>query len=177
MKDLVLETIQSRRSIRRYTGAPVSQELLTELVRAGMAAPTSRDSRHLRFIMVDDAAVIIRLMEGLPYAKMLATAKHAIIVLSDIAVAYGGLELDYWVQDSAAAAQNILLAAHALGLGACWTGVHPRPEREKFVRELFLVPETVMPLCVIAVGVPTGEDKPRDKFNPSHVSRNHWGSH
>lgn len=170
-----LQAIYQRRSIRRYTGASVDKEKLLTLARAGMAAPTSRDTRHFRFILVNDLSLINKLAEGLPYAKMLLTAKHAVIVASDLAVAHGAGTSDYWVQDCCAAAENILLAAQSLGLGACWTAAHPRPERVAFVKETLRLPESMMPLCVIAVGVPTGEDKPRDKFNPSHVCWNQWG--
>jgi nitroreductase len=172
----VLKTIQDRRSVRRYTGRPLSREILETLVRAGMAAPSSRDTRHWYFIVVDDEGVIQKLTEGLPYAKMLLTAKHAIIVASDLAQAHGGAETDYWVQDCAAAVQNILLAAHAQGLGACWTAAHPRPERVSFVKSLLRLPESVMPLAVVAVGHPAGEDKPRDKFDPARLFWNQWAA-
>ena len=170
-----LTAIFERRSIRRYTASPVSRDILIKLAKAGAAAPSSRDSRHFRFIIVDDPALIDQLTAALPYAKMLSTARHAIIVASDLNVAYGGAEIAYWIQDCSAATQNILLAAKALGLGACWTAAHPRPDREALVKKLLNLPEHVNPLCVIAVGVASGEEKPRDKYNPSHVHFNTWG--
>lgn len=169
-----LDTIQNRRSIRRFTGKRVEKEKLEALVRAGMAAPSSRDTRHWYFIVVNDESVVSKLAEGLPYAKMLTTAKHALIVASDLSQAHGGAETDYWVQDCSAAVQNVLLAAHSLGLGACWTAAHPRPERIAFVKDLLAIPQQVMPLCVIAVGYPTGEDKPRDKFDEKRLFWNRW---
>ncbi|MBF0594887.1 MAG: nitroreductase family protein [Candidatus Omnitrophica bacterium] len=170
----VLVNIQNRRSIRRFTGQRVSREDLELLVRAGMAAPSSRDTRHWYFIVVDDEGVVNKLAEGLPYAKMLLTAKHAIIVASNLAQAHGGSETDYWVQDCSAAVENILLAAQSLGLGTCWTAAHPRPERIAFVKSLLGIPQDVVPLCVIAVGHPTGDDKPRDKFDPARLFWNKW---
>ena len=172
----MLKSIFERRSIRKYTGDPVSREQLLTLVKAGMAAPSSRDTRHFNFVIVDDNEMVDKLAKGLPYAKMLETARHAIIVASDLSVAYGGFEIDYWLQDCSAAAENVLLAAQALGLGACWTGVHPREERVSFIKEIMGLPEDIRPLCVIAVGIPAGEEKPRDKFDPSHVFWNRWGS-
>ena len=171
-----LDAILSRRSVRQYTGGEVSQEQLLILVRAGMAAPSSRDTRHFRFVVVDDPAMIDTLAEGLPYAKMLETARHAVIVASDLSVAHGGAETDYWIQDCAAASENILLAAQDMGLGACWTGVQPREERVAFITKTLGLPENVRPLCVIAVGVPAGKERPRDKFNPEHVCWNKWGN-
>ena len=172
----ILKTIFERRSIRKYTGDPVNRQQLMTLVQAGMAAPSSRDTRHFNFVIVDDAPTIDKLAAGLPYAKMLLTAKHAIIVVSDLSVAHGGAETDYWLQDCSAAAENILLAAQALGLGACWTAAHPRADRVAHVKTLLGLPEHAEPLCVIAVGVPAGEEKPRDKFDPAHVFWNQWGN-
>lgn len=175
--EAVLKAILERRSIRRYTGEPVGRDVLTELVRAGMAAPTSRDTRHFCFVAVDDAALIQKMAEELPYAKMLLTARHAIVVASDMNIAHGGNSTDYWVQDCAAAAQNVLLAAQALGLGACWTAAHPRPERVSSVRAILGLSENINPLCVIAVGHPAGGDKPRDKFDPAKLFFNAAGKH
>jgi len=171
----VLKAILERRSVRKYTGEKIGREALLTLMKAGAAAPTSRDTRHFVFIAIDDPATIDRLAAGLPYAKMLLTARHAIIVASDLSVAHGAGTTDYWIQDCCAAAENILIAAKALGLGSCWTAAHPRPERVMFVREALGVPENVMPLCVIAVGKPSGEEKPRDKFDPSKVYWNSFG--
>jgi len=171
----MLKTILDRRSIRKYTGESVSRDQLLTLAKAGMSAPSSRDTRHFHFVVVDDEATIKTLAKGLPYSKMLLTAKHAVIVLSDLSVAHGGAETDYWIQDCSAAAQNVLLAAQELGLGACWTAAHPRKEREDHVRKTLELPENLSPLCVIAVGVPSGEEKPRDKFDPTHVFINKWG--
>ncbi|MEI7998730.1 MAG: nitroreductase family protein [Candidatus Omnitrophota bacterium] len=169
-----LKAILERRSIRRYTKAAVSRENLIQLAKAGMAAPSSRDTRHFRFIIVDDASLIDELGTGLPYSKMLLTSRHAIVVATDLNVAHGGSSTDYWIQDCSAAAENILLAAKALGLGACWTAAHPRQERVALVKKLLSLPENISPLCVIAIGVPTGDDKPRDKFNAEHVHFNKW---
>ncbi|MBF0486009.1 MAG: nitroreductase family protein [Candidatus Omnitrophica bacterium] len=167
----MIQTILNRRSVRKFTGDRVKREDLETLVRAGMAAPTSRDTRHLHFIVIDDPLLIPKMAENLANARMILTAKHAIIVACDTAVAYGGTEVGYWIQDTSAAAQNVLLAAHALGLGACWTVIYPRAERVTFLIELFKIPQNVIPLCVIAVGISSGEEKPRDKYDPTHV---HW---
>ncbi len=170
----ILKSILDRRSIRRYTKAPVSREILSQLAKAGMAAPTSRDTRHFRFIIVDDPTLIDQLGTGLPYSKMLLTARHAIVVASDLSTAYDAGSSDYWIQDCSAAAENILIAAKALGLGSCWTAAHPRPERVALVKKILALPEHISPLCVIAIGVPAGEDKPRDKYNAAHVHFNKW---
>jgi len=170
----LLKSIFERRSIRKYSGESINRDKLLNLAKAGMAAPSSRDTRHFYFIIIDDSALIDKLTEGLPYSKMVGSARHAIVVLSDLSIAHGGSETDYWAQDCSAAAQNILIASQAMGIGACWTALHPREERVSFVREALALPENIRPLCLIAVGVPAGGDAPRDKYDPSHVFWNQW---
>ena len=170
-----IKTILSRKSVRRYTGQPVSREDLTTLIRAGMAAPCSWDKRCWFFVAIDDDLIIKKLVEGLPYAKMLSSAKQAIAIFADLNLAHGGAETPYWIQDCSATTENILLAAEALGLGACWAGVYPRPERVTFVRDILGAPEHAVPLCLIAVGHPSGEEKPRDKFDPTRIFWGQWG--
>ncbi|MBF0533151.1 MAG: nitroreductase family protein [Candidatus Omnitrophica bacterium] len=169
-----LDVLFNRKSTRQYTGKPVSVEDLTTLIRAGMAAPCSRGQKCWYFIAVNDQAVIAKLAAGLPYAQMILSAKHAIVVLADLNLAHGGAEVPYWIQDLSAAAENILIAAEARGLGACWTGVHPRPERVEFLCQALDLPPQVMPLCVIAIGQSAGVEKARDKFDPTRIFWNHW---
>ncbi|NLE64862.1 MAG: nitroreductase family protein [Elusimicrobia bacterium] len=168
-QDIVLKTILSRRSVRVYSGETVGRDVLLRLVEAGSAAPTARDKRHFVFFVIDDRDLLTRLSSGLPNAQMLVPAGHAIVVASDLAEAYGGEEFPYWIQDCAAATENILLAAESLGLGACWTGVHPREERAAFVRDALGLPGSVHPLCVIAVGIPKERPQPKNKFGGAKV--------
>jgi len=170
-----LQTIFNRKSVRQYTGKPVKREDLTTLIHAGMAAPCSWGKCCWYFIAVDEMDVIQKLADGLPNAKMLLPAKHAIVVLADLTLAHGGAETPYWIQDCSATTENILIAAEALGLGACWTGVHPRAERAALVQKVLGVPEHVMPLCVIAVGHPSGEEKPRTKIDAGRIFWGRWG--
>jgi nitroreductase len=171
-----IETMLTRRCVRKYTGAPVSREDMVTIIRAGMSAPSSKDTRHRYFIAVDDPAMVRTLGDGLPFSKMVFTAKHIIIIASDLTKVHGGAEIDYWVQDCAVAGENILLAAHSLGIATCWTAAHPRVEREAFLKKTLGIPEHVRPLCVIAVGIGTGEEKPRDKFEPEKIFWNLWGN-
>lgn len=167
-----LSVIHSRKSVRQYTGQRVSKEDLLTLVKAGMAAPSARDRRPWQFIVVTDEDTLARLAEGLPYTKMILRSKSCIIVCGDMDKALKGEEEQFWVQDCSAATENILLAAEAMGLGAVWSGMYPLKERMAHVRKVLGMPESVIPLNVIAVGYPTGEEKPKDKFDGQRV---HWG--
>ncbi|MDI3526175.1 MAG: hypothetical protein PWR03_358 [Tenuifilum sp.] len=165
-----LDNILSRKSVRNFTGEPVSNELLEELARAGMAAPSARNLQPWAFIIVTERSVLDALAEGLPYAKMLFEAPAAIVVCGDLSKS-GDSPQGYWVQDCSAATQNILLAAEAMGLGAVWTGVYPRDERVKVVKDTLHLPDHIIPLNVIPVGYPKGEHHPKDKFTTENI---HW---
>lgn len=166
-----LEAIRTRRSVRVFTGEPVKREILVELVRAAMQAPSAGNQQAWQFVVVDDRQILKRIPEFHPYAQMAETAPAAILVCGD-------LELEqrkgYWVQDCSAATQNLLLAAHDLGLGAVWTGVYPREDRVKGARKLFGLPEHVVPLSLVFVGYPAEHPQPEDRFREERVHWNHW---
>lgn len=164
-----LETIFNRKSVRTYTARPVEKEKLETLVRAGMAAPSSRDRRPWEFVIVTDRKLLDTLGDGLPLARMLKETRQAIIVCGDT-IKSGNA----WFLDCSAAAQNVLLAAESLGLGAVWTAAFPYPDRMKIVRETLNLPEHIIPLTVIPIGYPQGKEKPKDKFNAKQIHYNGW---
>ncbi|MCW3806808.1 flavin reductase [Plebeiibacterium marinum] len=169
-----LVTIFNRKSVRHFTSEQVSQDQLTMMVRAGMAAPTAVDKRPWAFVAIQEREVLDQLADILPYAKMLKQATGAIVVCGDLSKALQGDAQPYWVQDCSAATQNILLAAESMGLGAVWTGVHPIKDREKDVQQALNIPSDKIPLSVIAIGYPTGEDKPKDKWDETNLHWNKW---
>ena len=173
--EIVLENIHSRKSVRSFTSQPVSREQLDTLVRAAMAAPTGRDMRPWKFIVIDDRAVMDKLTEKLPYAKMLAQAQAATVVCGDMHIVDAkGNPSSNWTFDCSAATENLLLAAEAMGLGAVWTGVHPYADRLAIVTEVLGLPETIIPLNVIPIGYPKGNPQPKDKFNQDNIRYNGW---
>jgi len=166
-----LEAIFTRRSIRAYTGQPVPAEMVDNLLQAAMQAPSAGNQQAWQFVVITSRPQLNAMAEVLPYGKMLITASLGIVVCGD-------LELEkskgYWVQDCSAATQNILLAAHALGLGAVWLGVYPREQRVIDVRKVLGIPESAIPLCAIAIGYPA-EQKPRDdRYNAARVHHDGW---
>ncbi len=169
-----LKNIMTRKSVRAFTDAPVSEAQLTELVKAGMAAPSAVDTRPWDFIVVTDKTLLGQLAKYLPHAKMTAQAAAAIVVSGDLRRQHGGENSLFWLMDCSAATENILLAAEALGLGAVWTAVFPVAERVAVVRKLLGMPEHVIPLNLIPLGVPAGEPRAKDKYNPLQVHKNRW---
>ena len=100
---------------------------------------------------------------------------YYILKFGDMARSTAELEQAYWIQDCSAATENILLAAHALGLGAVWTGLYPMDERVDAVSQVLKLPETIIPLCTIVIGHPAEQPEPKDKWKPENVSYNEFG--
>lgn len=169
-----LQTIFTRKSVRKFTDREVEKDKIELILRAAMSAPSACNQQPWEFICVTDQKVLNELGEKLPYAKMLIGARLAFIVAADMNKALGGQGRIHWIDDCSAASENILLAAHSLGLGAVWTAVHPGEDRIKTVREVLNLPESVIPLNVIPVGYPAEDPKVRDKFKTENIHYNKW---
>ncbi|WP_270516701.1 nitroreductase family protein [Sanguibacteroides sp. AM78-02pH3A] len=165
LEEGAIETIMGRKSVRKYLNKPVEEEKITTLLKAGMAAPSGKDTRPWAFVVVTKRAALDSMAAGLPYAKMLIQAPLAIVVCGDPSVS------SYWYLDCSAATQNILLAAEALELGAVWTAAYPYEDRMDVVRRYSQLPENLVPLCVIPIGYPDGPQKVKDKYDPNKISR------
>lgn len=173
--DVVMQNILARKSVRAYTDSPVSRARIDTLLRAAMAAPTGRDMRPWKFIVIDEKQTLQRLAEQLPYAKMLPEAQVAILVCGDLSVTdKDGKPSTNWMFDCSAATENLLLMAEAMGLGAVWTAVYPYEERLKPVTEILELPAHIVPLNVIPVGYPKGDPQPKDKYDADNVHFNGW---
>jgi nitroreductase len=168
-----LSVIHNRKSVRNFTGESVTQNEIDILLNAAMAAPSAVNCQPWEFIIVTDRKTLDKLGDVLPYAKMIFKAGAAIIVCGVPAKAHKQME-EYAVIDSTLASQNILLAAEAIGLGALWTAAYPYPDRMKSVSSILEIPPDVIPLNVIPLGRPTGEDKPKEKFNSRKIHREMW---
>lgn len=165
-----LKAIMGRRSIRKYTGEKIPDGDIKVLMEAAMNAPSAHNKQPWHFIVVDDRALLNSITEYHQYSKMLEHASHAIIVLGDNQVQ----DTDFWIHDCAAATENILIAAHAMGYGAVWLGVHPSEALIKGTKDLFGVPGHVTPLGIVSLGVTTVKKPPRENYNEERVHWNKW---
>ena len=169
-----METIKAlltRRSVRHYNSEPVSPEQQKSILEAAMHAPSANNQQPWQFIVVTEREKLTRLNEIHPYAKSLLEAPMCVVVCGDLNLAKSK---DHWVQDCSAATQNLMLAAHALGLGTVWLGVYPREARYKAIQEYLGLPETVIPFALIAVGHPTGPIPTVDRYKAERVHINQW---
>ncbi len=174
MEETILDNILARTSVRSYQDRPVEQDKIEKLLRAGMAAPSAVDKRPWHFIVVTDKQVLAGLAQANPNAGMAARAPLAIVVCGDKTKALTRVP-DYWVQDAAAATENILIAAQGMGLGAVWTGTYPVAERVQGVTRVLNLPEHIIPFCTIVIGYPERAQAPKDKWDESNISYNTWG--
>lgn len=169
-----MDAILSRRSIRKYTAKPIPEQLTKELLEAAMSAPSAGNQQPWRFVVIDDRRILDEIPKFHSYSEMLKEAPLAILVCFDKRLEgkkAGGL---WWVQDCSAATENVLIAAHAKGLGAVWLGIYPDEGVVAGVRKLLGLPSHITPFSLVSVGYPA-EKKPRaDRYDASRIHRNKW---
>ncbi len=166
-----LEAIHTRRSVRKYQDQPLPEALVRKLLAAAMMAPSARNAQPWQFVVIDDRELLAEYARNHPNAAMAKDAPLAVLVCGDVRLE---LSAGYWPVDCAAAVENLLLAAHALGLGAVWTGVYPREDRMATLRRLCGVPDDVMPHSLIVLGYPAEQPTTVQRFHPDRVHRNRW---
>lgn len=170
-----LQTIITRRSVRKYIDQPISEDKVKWMLRAAMNAPSAGNEQPWEFLVITDKDKLKRVPEFHPYSKMLTGAALAILVVADPSkVKYEEELRQLWIQDCSAASQNILLAAHSLGLGAVWLAVYPDPPRLKGMRELFGIPEELVPFSIVSLGYPVELKQAPDRFDNTRIHREIW---
>lgn len=167
--DNVLDLIFKRRSVRIFTKQKVEKETLTKLLQAAMAAPSASNGKPWEFIAITDPDTLEKLRGSLQYGKHNAPA--AIVVCANLSIATKESSVRFWVQDCAAATENILIAAAGMDLGAVWIGSYPKEDAMKAEREILGIPEDVTPLSLVYVGYPAEEPRPRTQYEEKRV---HW---
>jgi nitroreductase len=168
----IIDTILARRSIRTYTSQDLDVEKIDLLLQAAMAAPSAVNSRPWEFVVVTDKDLLWRLRTRLPFGRHNAPA--AIVVCGNERIASNPAAKLFWVQDCSAAAENILIAAAGLGLGAVWVGLYPTPIAA-LVKNLLDIPGHVNPLCVIYVGYAAESKPPRTQYDAQRIHWQHYG--
>jgi nitroreductase len=166
-----LDNIFARKSVRSYTDEPVSSEQVETILKAAMAAPSGMNMQPWRFVVVTDQKVKDKLAIG--FNKMIAKAPVVIIVCGKTTNKLGAPNKN-WTADCAASTENLLLAVEALGLGAVWTACYPYEDRMNPTVEALGLPENISPYCIVPIGHPAGNDKPKDKWNPENIHYEKW---
>jgi len=166
-----MTALYSRRSIRLYTPKQVPSNVESDILRAAMCAPSAGNERPWHFLVLTNRMLLDEIPKIHPYAAMLKQANTAILVCGDSTLEkYKG----YWPLDCAAATQNLLIAAHAKGLGAVWCGVYPSDDRVVNLKKLLNLPENIVPFSLIPLGFPDEVKEALERFDNSRVHENHW---
>jgi nitroreductase len=166
-----LQALHTRQSIRQYTSDPVEDRLVNEVLTAGMMAPSAGNERPWQFIVIRHRNTLKAISAHHPYASVVEKAPMAILVCGDLVYDnYDG----YWVQDCAAAVENMLVAAHALGLGSVWIGLYPREQRVADIRAILTLPEHVVPMAVLPLGYPAETRAKEERFDKTRIHYDRW---
>lgn len=165
-----MEALLTRRSIRAYTAEPVTDDAVNELLQAAMSAPTAAEEPW-HFVVVRNRETLAAVRTFHHHAVMLEKAQVGIVVCGD--PTWGHLR-DRWPLDCAAATENMLIAANAMGLGACWVGIYPVPERIEGLKALLNIPDPIVPLCMVSVGWPGEKKKPPSRFRQDRIHHDAW---
>ena len=167
----LIQAIFTRRSIRKFHPDPVPASDIQEILSAAMMAPSAGNQQPWQFVVISDREKLDAVVAIHGYAAMAAHAPLAVLVCGDLSLEkYSG----FWVQDCSAAMQNLLLAAHAKGLGAVWCGVYPVQERITGFKSLFHLPGNVIPLGLAVMGWPAHTPESKSRFRPDRVHDNDW---
>lgn len=172
MNNPVIQNILTRSSVRKYQPCDIDKDTIKGILQCAMAAPTAVNMQPWKFIAITDQKVKEEISDKLPNAKMAKEASFVVIVCG-LPGKDDTFSKDYWLQDCSAASENLLLAAHALGYGAIWTGVYPKEDKIKIVREILAIPDDIIPLNIIPVGKPEGLNEPKNKYHEDNI---HWES-
>ena len=165
------ESIIKRRSIRKYKKDNVSDKMIEVLLKAGMYAPSARNTQPWHFIVIKDRQILNKIMDFHPYAMMLSDAPLAIVICGDKAIEPNEAYLSI---NCSAATENVLLAAHEQGLGTVWLGVYPRQERMDGVSALLNLPSDILPVSIVAVGYSDELVEHPERFLKDRIHTNVW---
>ncbi len=167
----VLDAILTRRSIRKYTNKKIDDETVNKILKAGMYAPSAVNKQPWHFIVFESAEKREAIMTIHKSSFMLSEAVKAILICYDNKLQH---DEGYGVIDCSAATQNMLLAAHSLGLGACWVGICPRENRMEALKKIFDLPDNIIPFAVVSLGYPAETKSTPDRFRNDRIHIETW---
>lgn len=167
----IINAILTRRSVRKFTGTPITEVELKSVLEAGFYGPSAHNLRPESFVVINDKSKLEAIANFHPYAKMLPQAGCGIVVCGDLSKQK--LE-GFLIQDCSAAIENMLLAAHGLDLGAVWCGIYPVKElTDEFSIQLKL-PENIISIGLVVVGHKEADVTPLHRFDESKIHYNNW---
>ena len=172
----VFNNIMTRASVRGFIEKPVEQEKIDLMLRAAMAAPTDKNKQPWHFVVLNTPEHIAQYAGEGHHAERMKKTPLIIVICADTTRMQQGEVRDIWVQDLSASTENLLLAAHALNLGAVWTTIYPLATRVANVQKKLNLPGHLIPLCAVRIGYPSPERpaQPKDKWDEKKVTYGLW---
>lgn len=164
-----LEAIETRRSIRKFKDKKIEKNILEEILKAGMYAPSAYNEQPWHFIVIDDRKLLEEIPNFHNHANMCKNAPIAVLICADI---NEKKTEDLWLLDCTAATQNIMLAAHEKNIGSVWVGVYFRQNYIDGFRKLLNLPKHIIPISLIPMGYPDQEIKKPDRFKKDRIHYN-----
>lgn len=170
----VIDCIMSRTSVRSYSKEAVPDSTIETILKAGMAAPTAANQQAWEFVVITDDSLKSIISQSFKYTKMVKDCAFAVVVCGNMDKLFSGdvRKGGFWTLDCSAASENMLLAAHALGLGGVWCGIYPLDDRVNTLSSILNLPPSLTPFNVLSFGYPAGKSSPKDKWNPSNIHYN-----
>lgn len=167
----IIEALLNRRSIRKYKNNKIEKDKIDTILKAAMYAPSAMNLQAWHFIVIDDQSVLVETIKSIPHAELLKQTPAAILVC-------GNSEIEknesWMLQNCSASIQNILLAAHGLGIGTCWIAIHGMPEVVSNVVKQFNLPKNVVPIALISLGFPDETVTAEERFKENKIHYNKW---
>ncbi|MCL1950302.1 MAG: nitroreductase family protein [Turicibacter sp.] len=167
-----MSIIDQRQSVRKFNGTPVEAKKVERLIKAGMAAPSSKNKQPFAFIAIDEEGLIAEFSKAHPNWAGLSTANKLIVACGDKSKDGRDAQM---LMAVAAAIQNILLRAVEEGLGAVWVGMYPDGVRMGYASEKLGLPGHIVPVAIIAVGYNENTRPKIREFDPTSIRYNGWG--
>ena len=167
----IQDALLNRRSIRKYKNQKISKENIDLILKAAMYAPSAMNLQPWQFIVIDDKDVLIETINSIHYAEMLKQSAAAILVCGEADIEKN----ESWLlQNCSASIQNILLAAHGLGIGSCWIAIHGMDDVYKKIKTQFNLPQNIVPVSLISLGYPDEVVTAEERFKQEKIHHNKW---
>ena len=167
----IQEALINRRTIRKFKDQKVSEDNINTILRAAMYAPSSKNAKPWQFIVIDNKQTFLDIFNFIPRAEVLKQTASGILICVDSAVETNVSE---YLQCGAVATQNILLSAFGLGLGSCWISIHSNPEVSAKIKDMFKLPQDIIPVSFVALGYPDEEITTDERFTKEKIHYNKW---
>ncbi len=163
----IRDAIYNRRSVRKFLNHEIPDEVITELLKDAMAAPSACNKQPWEFYVIKNKEIQEIIKKKIMFCNY--NSPLLLVVCGNKKYSLTKDDNDYWIQDASAAIENILLSALSFGLGTCWCGLYPIEKRSNRVKEILNLSDSIIPLGLIHIGYPTKQLQGRTQYNENKI--------